>query len=141
MNKKLITGPQEIDILHWMSRAALEMIGQSGFGYTLDSLMEGATPHPFSEAAKALSPTTAKMMLLREYLLPTLVKIGSPRFRRWVVDHIPMKRIRAMRDIVDTLDRTTTEIFEGKKRTLKEGDEALSKQVDQAKDILSILSE
>ncbi|KAG5718646.1 putative cytochrome P450 4d20 [Termitomyces sp. T112] len=139
MNKKLITGPQEIDILHWMSRAALEMIGQSGFGYTLDSLMEGATPHPFSEAAKALSPTTAKMMLLREYLLPTLVKIGSPRFRRWVVDHIPMKRIRAMRDIVDTLDRTTTEIFEGKKRTLKEGDEALSKQVDQAKDILSIL--
>ncbi|KAG6861357.1 hypothetical protein C0995_001090 [Termitomyces sp. Mi166 len=115
------------------------MIGQSGFGYTFDPLVEGATPHPFSEAAKALSPTSSKLLLLREYLLPTLVKIGSPRLRRWFVDHLPMRRLRAMRDIVDTLDRTTTEIFEGKKRALKEGDEALAKQVGRAKDLLSIL--
>ncbi|KAG6847188.1 hypothetical protein H0H93_009609, partial [Arthromyces matolae] len=43
----------QIDILHWMTRAALEMIGQSGLGYSFDTLIEGDLPHPFSEAAKA----------------------------------------------------------------------------------------
>ncbi|KAG6842752.1 hypothetical protein H0H93_003593, partial [Arthromyces matolae] len=49
--KKLMSS--QIDILHWMSRAALEMIGQSGFGYSFDSLEEDAKPHPFSLALKA----------------------------------------------------------------------------------------
>ncbi|KAG6817153.1 hypothetical protein H0H87_012114 [Tephrocybe sp. NHM501043] len=123
-----------------MSRAALEMIGQSGLGYTFDPLVEGATPHPFSEAAKVFSPVLAKLLLAREYLLPTLSKIGSPRFRRWAVDHLPLKNLHALRDIVDTWDRTTVEIFESKKRALREGDEALAKQVGQAKDLMSILS-
>ncbi|KAG6909968.1 hypothetical protein DXG01_014237 [Tephrocybe rancida] len=136
---KLATGPQEIDILHWMGRAALEMIGQSGLGYTFDPLVEGATPHPFSEAAKAISPATSKLLFQREYLLPTLVKIGSPRFRRWVVDHLPWRNLHAIRDIVDTWDRTTVEIFEAKKQALSKGDVALVRQVDQAKDLMSIL--
>ncbi|KAG6836345.1 hypothetical protein H0H93_008955 [Arthromyces matolae] len=55
MRNKLRNGPQEIDILHWMGRAALEMIGQSGFGYSFDSLEEDAKPHPFAIAAKAFS--------------------------------------------------------------------------------------
>ncbi|KAG6900223.1 hypothetical protein C0993_001292 [Termitomyces sp. T159_Od127] len=139
ISHKLATGSQEVDILHWMTRAALEMIGQSGFGYTFDPLVEDATPHPFSQAAKAFSPATAELMLWREYFLPTLVKIGPPRFRRWFVDHLPIKRLRVLRDIVDTLDRTTTEIFKGKKQTLKEGDEAHLRRVDQRKDLISIL--
>ncbi|KAG6830653.1 hypothetical protein H0H92_015550 [Tricholoma furcatifolium] len=130
---------RQIDILHWMGRAALEMLGQSGLGYTFDPLVEGAKSHPFSEAAKAFTPAVAKFFILREYLLPTLVKIGPPQFRRWVVDHLPSKNLRVLRDIVDTWDRTTTEIFHNKKRALEEGDEALAKQVGQAKDLMSIL--
>ncbi|KAG6817154.1 hypothetical protein H0H87_012115 [Tephrocybe sp. NHM501043] len=122
-----------------MSRAALEMIGQSGLGYTFDPLVEGAIPHPYSEAVKAFSPVIAKLLLPREYLLPTLSKIGSPRFRRWAVDHLPSKNLHALRDIVNTWDRTTVEIFESKKRALREGDEALAKQIGQAKDLMSIL--
>ncbi|KAG6915249.1 hypothetical protein DXG01_012523 [Tephrocybe rancida] len=139
IRSKLTKGAQEIDILHWMGRAALEMIGQSGLGYSFDSLEEGAKPHPFSEATKAFSSAMIKLILFRDFLLPTVIKIGSPRFRRWVVDHIPMKNLHAVRDIVDTWDRTTVEIFEGKKRALAEGDKALAKQVGQAKDLMSIL--
>ncbi|KAH0590055.1 hypothetical protein H2248_000230 [Termitomyces sp. 'cryptogamus'] len=139
IKKSLAQGTREVDILHWMSRAALEMIGQSGLGYSFDPLVEGATPHPFCEAAKAFSPTTHKMSLEIQVLLPILVKIGSPKFRRWCVDHFPSKRLRAIRDIIDIWDRTTTEIFEEKKKALKEGDEALAKQIGQAKDIMSIL--
>ncbi|KAG5338249.1 hypothetical protein C0989_007887, partial [Termitomyces sp. Mn162] len=80
------------------------------------------------------------MSLEIQVLLPILVKIGSPKFRRWCVDHFPSKRLRAIRDIIDIWDRTTTEIFEEKKKALKEGDEALAKQIGQAKDIMSILS-
>ncbi|KAG6915248.1 hypothetical protein DXG01_012522 [Tephrocybe rancida] len=130
----------KIDILHWMGRAALEMIGQSGLGYSFDPLVEGAKPHPFSEAAKAFIPAVTKTFLEQEYLLPTLVKVTSPQFRRWALDRLPFKTYHAIRDIVDTWDRTTTEIFEGKKRALREGDEALAKQVGQAKDLMSILS-
>ncbi|KAG6887811.1 hypothetical protein C0995_012548 [Termitomyces sp. Mi166 len=139
IKSKLSHGVQEIDILHWMSRAALEMIGQSGLGYSFDSLEEGTMPHPFTQAAKAFAPAMMKMVIEREYLLPTLVKIGSPRFRRWVVDHFPYRNLHEIRDIVDTWDRTTIKIFEGKKQALEEGDEVLAKQIGQAKDLLSIL--
>ncbi|KAG6867970.1 hypothetical protein C0993_008931 [Termitomyces sp. T159_Od127] len=141
IKNKLAHGTQEVDVLHWMSRAALEMIGQSGLGYSFDPLVEGSMPHPFSEAAKAFTPTTSKMSLEIQFLLPILVKIGSPKFRRWLVDHFPSKRLRAIRDIIDIWDRTTTEIFEAKKRALKEGDEALAQQIGQAKDLMSILTE
>ncbi|KAH0585095.1 hypothetical protein H2248_008356 [Termitomyces sp. 'cryptogamus'] len=132
-------GAQEVDVLHWMSRAALEMIGQSGFGYSFDPLVEGTKPHPFCDAAKAFSPNSANLALEIEYLLPTIVKIGSPRFRRWLVDHFPSRRLRAYRDMVDTWHWTMTQIFEEKKRALMGGDEALANQVEQAKDLLSIL--
>ena len=32
----------EIDILHWVSRSALEFIGQAGFGQSFDPLLPGA---------------------------------------------------------------------------------------------------
>ncbi|KAG6815225.1 hypothetical protein H0H93_010515 [Arthromyces matolae] len=136
---KLATGTQEVDILHWMSRAALEMIGQSGLGYSFDPLVEGATPHAFAAAAKTFVPAMSKMFIEAEYLLPTLTKIGTPRFRRWLVDLVPYKSLHEIRDIVDIWDATSTEILEGKKQALREGDEALAKQVGQAKDLMSIL--
>ncbi|KAG6864977.1 hypothetical protein C0991_005846 [Blastosporella zonata] len=140
LKAKLANEAQEIDILHWMGRTALELIGKSGLGYSFDPLVEGAMPHPFSEAAKAFIPTVAKTFIEQEYLLPIIVKFGSPKLRRWLLDHcLPFKRYSAIRDIVDTWHRTTTGIFEGKKRALEEGDEALANQVGQAKDLMSIL--
>jgi len=47
-------GPQEIDVLAWMSRTALELIGQSGLGHSFDSLEEGAEEHPYSRSVKNL---------------------------------------------------------------------------------------
>ena len=32
--------PREIDVLNWMGRAALELIGQAGLGYSFDPLVE-----------------------------------------------------------------------------------------------------
>ncbi len=46
-------GPREVDILSWMGRTALELIGQGGLGYSFDPLVEIA-PNEFGEAIKAL---------------------------------------------------------------------------------------
>lgn len=50
---RLTSGPREIDILKWMGRAALELIGQGGLGYSFDPLVEDASD-PVAEAIKTL---------------------------------------------------------------------------------------
>ncbi|KAG5633134.1 hypothetical protein DXG03_008276, partial [Asterophora parasitica] len=56
------------------------------------------------------------MPFQREYLLPTLVTIGTPRFRRFVVNLLPWKTFQHMRDMINNMDETVTHIFEEKKR-------------------------
>lgn len=57
---RLATGPQELDILEWMTRVALELIGQGGLGYSFETLEDGRTNRY----------TTAVKMLL--YVLPLI---------------------------------------------------------------------
>ena len=45
-------GGQEIDILAWMGRAALELVGQGMMGYSFDPLVE-EVHNDFAEAVKA----------------------------------------------------------------------------------------
>ncbi|KAF8966257.1 cytochrome P450 [Flammula alnicola] len=138
-SNKVKDGPQEIEVMNWMTRTALELIGQSGLGYSFDPLTEDAVPHPFSKAAKNIAPIIFKMRVAWALLLPPLSRIGPRKFRRFVVDILPWKNVRELRDIVDILYNTSVEIFESKKKALAEGDEALANQVGQGKDIMSIL--
>jgi len=50
--KKVENGPQEIDMLHWMSRAALEYIGQGGLGYSFRNLDDEGEPNEYSHAVR-----------------------------------------------------------------------------------------
>jgi hypothetical protein len=49
-----VTVFDKIDILSWMTRTALELIGQSGLGYSFDPLTEDGNEHIFSELVKEL---------------------------------------------------------------------------------------
>jgi hypothetical protein len=40
--------------MSWMTRTALELIGQSGLGYSFDPLTEDGKQHPYSKAVKQL---------------------------------------------------------------------------------------
>ena len=142
-----------------MTRLALELIGQSGLGYSFDELTENAVPHEYGIASKQLGsvrilygtlpssdavllyrPTqNPKMMLLNKLVMPKLSKIGTPAFRRWVVEHIPSKEVQNIRTIVDTLHRTAVEIFESKKKAVEAGEAALEAQTGKGKDLISIL--
>jgi len=73
------------------------------------------------------------------YLTP-LVTLGTPRFRRFILNLIPHKALHELRDISDVFHNTAVEIVNSKKQALKDGDEAVARQIGEGNDILSILS-
>ena len=85
-------------------------------------------------------PAILRVLFARSYLLASAVKIGSPNFRRFMVNLLPWKDLHDLRDIVDTMYKTSVEIFESKKRAMMDGDDAVATQIGQGKDILSTLS-
>jgi hypothetical protein len=143
-----------------MSRTALELIGQSGLGNTFDALTENSDSqeHPYVHGVRkfayvVLRParwgkkidvsnsrdTFTRLSFAREYVLPWVYNIGTPGFRRWVVDTITWGPLRDMRDIADVMRSTSDEIVGSKRRAMKEGGEAVTNQVGRGKDILSVL--
>lgn len=50
---RIAAGAKEIDIAGWMSRTALELVGQGGLGHSFDPLTEETTDE-YTEAVKAL---------------------------------------------------------------------------------------
>ena len=46
-------GPAEVDMVGWMGRTALELMGQAGLGYSFDPLTADSADE-FGEALKAL---------------------------------------------------------------------------------------
>lgn len=57
-----------------------------------------------------------------------------------MVNLLPWKNLHDLRDIVDTMYKTSVEIFESKKRAMMEGDDAVATQIGRGKDLLSTLS-
>ena len=50
---RLENGPCEIDVMYWMGRTALEIVGQAGLGHSFDPLVEGRE-NQYGEAVKSL---------------------------------------------------------------------------------------
>ncbi|KAF5353161.1 hypothetical protein D9758_008710 [Tetrapyrgos nigripes] len=131
--------PQEIEMLSWMSRTALELIGQAGLGYSFDNLSTEAEAHPYPGILKQLLTTGSRMWFFHKYVLNWTLKIGTPGFLRRVLDMIPWKDGHHMRDMSDYSWEMSKQIYEHKKKALAEGDEAVAKQIGKGKDIMSIL--
>ncbi|KAK7466315.1 hypothetical protein VKT23_005042 [Stygiomarasmius scandens] len=141
LENQVKSGAQEIDMLSWMARTALEIVGQSGLGHSFDSMTEDAVPHPYIRSIKDLMPLLFKLNIPAAYILPWAVNIGSPRSRRFVVNVVCLfwKNAREMRDRCDFMWKVSEEIYEKKKTALAEGDETVSMQIGKGKDILSVL--
>ncbi|THU92957.1 cytochrome P450 [Dendrothele bispora CBS 962.96] len=139
---KLHSGSQEIDMLSWMGRAALEIVGQSGLGYSFDPMTEDAAPHKYVEDMKGLMPIISRLIFHLTYILPWAIKIGTPRFRRCVIDLLSLfwRDIRELRDKSDFMWKVSEEIYNEKKKALAIGkDEVAGRQAGKGKDILSVL--
>ncbi|KAL5498617.1 hypothetical protein ACEPAH_1972 [Sanghuangporus vaninii] len=130
-------GTKEFDVMHWLSRAALEFIGQGGFGYAFDALRdEEATK--YGAYVKKIGPTFFKTLFLRQFL-PWVVNIGSPSFRRKVVESIPSKIVKESLEVTDFLYSQATMIYRERKKAVESGDDMAKEKVGMGKDILSVL--
>lgn len=47
-----LTCPPKIEMYSWITRTALELIGQSGYGYSFDTLKVNAVEHRYAKALK-----------------------------------------------------------------------------------------
>ncbi|KAJ7475738.1 cytochrome P450 [Mycena latifolia] len=138
LESKVQRGPQEVDLLIWMSRTALELVGQAGLGHSFDPLTSDEVPS-YITSAKQMTITMIRMALAAQYIIPWAATIGSPRFRRFIVDIVPWKDLHTARDILDAMYETAVRIYHVKKDALEKGDEAVSAQIANGKDIISIL--
>lgn len=138
ISKQVADGPQEVDMLLWVSRTALELVGVAGLGYSFESFEENAKPSAYTKAVKALQPILTELSVyqrllhLTRGLLPDWIK-------RRVVEMIPSRRLKKMTEIVDVMDSTSTQVYREKLRALDAGDEATVQQIGEGRDIISIL--
>ncbi|KAF5338679.1 hypothetical protein D9757_015005 [Collybiopsis confluens] len=120
LSRRVKDGPREIDLLGWITRAALELIGRSGFGYSFDNMEDDLPKHKYSLYIKSLAPT--------------MLKIGQRSY--FPHEYHPWKALHDVRDMVNYMHDVSIEIYKEKKRELEETDETV-KEVK--KDLLSIL--
>ena len=52
IEERVCAAPAEIDMLNWMGRTALELIGQAGLGHSFDPLVAD-TPDEFAHVVKS----------------------------------------------------------------------------------------
>ncbi|KAJ7134048.1 cytochrome P450 [Mycena crocata] len=129
-------GPRRLDMNNILNRTSLEIIGISGIGYSFDPMLPGKEPEDkYAETLKEILPTTFKMGLLFP-LLPTLSRIGSAGFRRFMINMIPSKTLHQTRDLVDIMERTARKLILEKKEAINRGQVDVK---DDAKDIMSLL--
>ncbi len=158
---KEVSRGKEVDILNWMGRTALELVGQGGLGYSFDPLV-ATTKNAFGDSLKAL--VFVSYILLYAYLPSDMFfcylrspvigrctnyrffchhaeKFRPARLRRFLASLIPDSNVQQLKTIIDTMEERSKEILDGKRKALEEGDEAVKMQVGEGKDIMSILCE
>ncbi|EIN07116.1 cytochrome P450 [Punctularia strigosozonata HHB-11173 SS5] len=137
LTSQLVGGEREVDILVWMTRTAMELVGRAGLGYSFDPLTEETSNH-YADAIKALVPVLSTSGRLRE-LVPYFTALNTPSLFKRIVPYIPIKRVQRLRYVTEALEKASREVYNAKKEALQRGDEAVMQQIGRGKDIMSIL--
>ncbi|KAI0342141.1 cytochrome P450 [Trametopsis cervina] len=130
-------GTKEVDVLNWMGRTALELIGQGGLGYSFDPLVTESR-NPYGDAIKMFIPLSFTLHYYR-IIFPKVRNIGNALFQRIFLDLYPSKDVQRMRGVVKTMHDHAKEIHQSKLAALAHGDVALEHQIGEGKDLISTL--
>jgi len=137
ISNKIKSGVEEIDMLDWITRTALELIGRAGLGHSFDVMQDGSIDE-YGSSIKSLFPILSDFAVLAG-TIPYLMKIGSPSFRSFVVKMSPSRGIRQIKEKIDVMEKTSKHIYQQKLAALHQGDEVLAKQIGGGKDLMSLL--
>ncbi|KAI0324489.1 cytochrome P450 [Cubamyces sp. BRFM 1775] len=123
LSQSVQDGPKELNILEWMGRTSLELIGQAGLGHSLDPLVENAGKDTFVGALKNYSPQFFRPEAMPYHqALAWSRKVGLGPICEWVIEHSPQRTMRELCGIAKTLHRKSIEIVMSKKAALESGD-------------------
>ncbi|EIN09989.1 cytochrome P450 [Punctularia strigosozonata HHB-11173 SS5] len=119
-----------VDVLDWMSKATLDIIGAAGFNYDFDALDLSKGPNELNVAFTTVFESTQKFswgLLLQSF-------IPATRF-------IPSKSLRLMRRAKATMDRLSLKLVREQREALlrEKNDAAIGKEAIQTRDLLSLL--
>jgi len=129
--------PQDVNVLDWVGRTALEIIGQGGLGYSFDPLTKDV-PNASGDAVKSFIPTLYSLGPLR-FLTPYFAFISQLSFKRAIIENVPVPNYQKLLKVIDTLSNMAKEVLQNKRIALAAGDEAVKEQIGHGKDIMSIL--
>ncbi|KAI0746326.1 cytochrome P450 [Daedaleopsis nitida] len=130
-------GAKPIDVIGWMGRTALELVGQGGFGHSFDSLIE-ESKDAYTDAVKSFIPSLVDLEYMRIFL-PLAPYMGPAWLRRRILDMLPNKKIQRVKDISDIMYSRSKEIFHAKKAAIERGDESVLNEIGERRDLMSIL--
>ncbi|RDB17901.1 hypothetical protein Hypma_000804 [Hypsizygus marmoreus] len=117
---------QRIDVLAWLARATLDIIGEAGFGYHFNSLSATSTQNELSAAFGVIFSTARKFRVI------TILQVWFPILRRFRRNSAAMNKAR------ETMDRIGMELIE-RKRAEVSVDLQQDKQSSTGRDLLSVL--
>lgn len=139
--KKVDNGPTEIEVVTWMTRTALEIVGQSGLGTSFGPISEDHPEHEYITSVKEFGPLMTLTLFPRLLILPLVNKynIGGAWLQRFIVNLVPSEPIRHMVKVIDTMYETSVQIFESKRTAMAQVDTAEAQRLGEAKDIIGIL--
>ncbi|KAJ3557572.1 hypothetical protein NP233_g11706 [Leucocoprinus birnbaumii] len=141
LKKNAVGGSQEVDLLEWMTRTALEVIGQSVMGYSFDNFEAEGVVHPYAQSIKRLPELMSGTFgfFCNQYVFPLATKFNFPRIKRAIVDYMPIARVQEMKQTIDVMHQTSLDIVKAKRDALQATDQKISGATSGKKDIISIL--
>ncbi|KAJ7195116.1 cytochrome P450 [Mycena pura] len=123
-----------LDLNSVICRVSMELIGRTGIGYSFDPMVAGQEQtNRYAESLRSLFQTAFKLAHLFP-LLPLVLKIPFPKFRRFLISLTPSPTLWRLRDMVDFIHATTTQLVKERKATMANGT-----LEDGAKDLMSLL--
>ncbi|CAE6464854.1 unnamed protein product [Rhizoctonia solani] len=137
VNKGLASpsNPSEVNVFPWATAAALDLIGKAGLGHSFNSF--SGEQDEYSTAIKKVTQSLIKIGPLLQ-LLPYVHRIGTPVFRRWVLDLVPFQTIQNLRRAIKLQNEQAEEIIRARLELVSAGSD-MSSEAGRGRDIMTLL--
>ncbi|KAI0760300.1 cytochrome P450 [Fomes fomentarius] len=109
-------GLREIDLLPWIAGGTLQYVSKAVLGISLDTMGPRGT-NEYADAIRDISPIALKVLFLRPFV-PMIVSNFSPYWRNKLVDWLPFRGLKELRDISSILERSARNIIAEKQADL-----------------------
>ncbi|CAE7134599.1 unnamed protein product [Rhizoctonia solani] len=127
-------GPKDIDVLRGATASAIDLIGEIGFGYSFNSLKE-----EYNQYSNSVQDVTQSLIQIGPLiqLLPYIQRLGTPNFRRWMLEVAPFNAIQKLRRAIDFQNEQADKIILDRQKLISSGAD-MSSEVGRGRDIVTL---